>query len=62
MLQIFIITVVLISISFIFLGIQVFFKKKGKFPQTHVGENKNMNKLGITCAKCESAGSCSLKK
>ena len=61
MIKIFLISVVFIAISFVFLGIQILLKKKGEFPETHVGENKNMNKLGITCAKCENAGACTVK-
>ncbi len=45
----------------LFLGTQILLKKKGSFPETHVGENKEMQKIGITCAKCENAGKCSVK-
>jgi multisubunit Na+/H+ antiporter MnhC subunit len=62
MLQIFIITAILIGLSMLLLGTQILLKKKGKFPETHVGHNKDMRKLGISCAKCENAGSCSIKK
>ena len=51
MLYIFIITVVLIAIAFVGLAIGVLIK--GKFPDTHVGHNPNMKKMGITCAKNE---------
>ncbi len=33
------------------LGISMLLRKNGKFPETEVGSNKNMRKLGITCAK-----------
>ena len=33
------------------LGINILLRKGGKFPETEVGSNKNMRKLGITCAK-----------
>ncbi|PLX23406.1 MAG: hypothetical protein C0597_01150 [Marinilabiliales bacterium] len=42
----------LISISFIAIGFNIFFRKK-KFPQTSVGGNKEMRKLGLSCAKHE---------
>jgi hypothetical protein len=46
-------SIVLISISFIGLGISIFFRKNGKFPETEIGKNKNMRRLGITCVKCD---------
>jgi hypothetical protein len=61
MIKIFLISIILIAISFLFLGIQILLKKKGEFPETHVGENKKMRNLGISCAKCENAGKCSVK-
>lgn len=49
MFKIFLIVLVLIAIAFAGLGIGVLIK--GKFPDTHVGHNADMKKLGITCAK-----------
>lgn len=46
-------TVVLIGLAFIGLAITILIKKGGKFPQTSVGKNKEMNKLGIHCVKHE---------
>ena len=43
---------VFVGIAFIALGFNIFFRKK-KFPQTEIGRNKEMRKLGITCAKSE---------
>ncbi|MDR2039897.1 MAG: hypothetical protein LBQ60_18400 [Bacteroidales bacterium] len=51
--QVFLIVVVLIALAFIGLGIGIWIK--GKFPDTHVGHNPEMKKLGITCAKTEDA-------
>jgi len=51
--KIFLIAVVLLAISFIALGISIFFKKDGKFPETEIGKNKKMRELGIYCVKCE---------
>ena len=50
------VAVVLIAISFIGLGVNIFFRKDGKFPETEIGQNKEMKKLGITCVKCDEAG------
>ena len=40
----------LIAIAVLGLGVQIFFSKKKEFPDTHIGHNKNMKGLGITCA------------
>jgi len=53
MLHVFIIVVVLVAIAFAGFGVGVFVK--GKFPDTHVGHNAEMKKLGITCAKHDGA-------
>ncbi len=51
--KIFLIAVTLIAVSFLLLGISIFFRKNGKFPETEIGKNKKMRELGIYCAKCE---------
>jgi hypothetical protein len=40
----------LIALAVLGLAVQIIFKKDHSFPDTHVGHNKNMKKLGITCA------------
>jgi hypothetical protein len=49
------VSIVLMTISFIGLGLNIFFRKDGKFPETEIGQNKAMRKLGITCVKCDEA-------
>ena len=49
MFQIFLIVSALIAIALVCLAVGVIIK--GKFPETHVGHNSEMKKLGITCAK-----------
>ncbi|MBE9509540.1 MAG: hypothetical protein IMY71_01575 [Bacteroidetes bacterium] len=49
--KLFLITVVVVAVSFLAMGISIFFKKNGKFPSFEIGKNKEMRKLGITCAK-----------
>jgi hypothetical protein len=44
------ITALLVGIAFIGLGITILIKKNGKFPETHIGKNKEMKKRGIHCA------------
>lgn len=46
----------LILIAFGFMGIRVLFKRNGKFPETHVGHNREMRKLGISCARYNDVG------
>ncbi len=42
---------IIILISVAGLGLSILIKKNGRFPDTHVGHNKNMRKMGIGCAK-----------
>ena len=51
LLTLFLTTIVLVALAFAGLGLNIFFRKNGKFPQTEVGSNKDMKKLGITCTK-----------
>jgi len=52
MLQVFFFVLVLLAIAFVGLGIGILVK--GKFPETHIGKNAEMKKLGIKCAKNDS--------
>ena len=51
MLQVFIITSILLLLSVLILGFNIFFNKKGKFPATQIGHNKAMRKKGIYCPR-----------
>ncbi len=42
-------TVVIVGLCFLGLGVQTFFSKKKKFPDYEVGENPQMQELGIIC-------------
>lgn len=44
------VVIALIAIAFAGLGITMLIKKGGKFPELHIGKNKNMRDKGITCA------------
>lgn len=50
-LVILLIAAVLLGIAFLGLAIQIIFKKSHKFPNMHVGSNKNFSQQGITCAQ-----------
>jgi hypothetical protein len=46
-----ILSLLLVALSGIFLGIRILLRQNGKFPQFHVGHNKEMRKRGISCAQ-----------
>lgn len=46
-------TVIIIAISIALLSITIIIKKNGKFPNIHIGGNKNMRKRGIKCAQSQ---------
>ena len=46
----FMIVAVLIGIAFLGFGISIFFSKKKKFPEIHIGRNKAMRERDIHCA------------
>lgn len=50
-LKLFLIVLALVGIGFVFLATRILFKRKGEFPDTHVGHNPNMKCKGITCVK-----------
>jgi hypothetical protein len=56
LLKLLIISAVLLIISFSFLGIGILIKKHGKFPNTHISQNEEMRKRGITCAQHNDIG------
>lgn len=48
----YILAFLLIGVSFLALGFNIFFRKK-KFPESEIGKNKALRDQGIQCAKCE---------
>jgi hypothetical protein len=51
LLTVFLASLILVGLAFAGIGVNILFRKNGKFPQTEVGSNKNMKNLGITCTK-----------
>lgn len=51
--EIFIAALLLVSLCVIGLGVNIFFRKDGKFPETEIENNVQMRKRGIRCAKEE---------
>ena len=50
-LKMLIISSILLGIAFIGLSFRTLFMREGRFPETSIGKNKEMRKLGITCVK-----------
>lgn len=48
-----ILTLLIIAISFALLAITIIVKKNGKFPNIHIGGNREMRKRGIKCAQSQ---------
>lgn len=46
-------TLLIIAISFVLLAITIIIKKNGRFPNIHVGGNKEMRKRGIKCVQSQ---------
>lgn len=45
-----ILAVVLVALAFVGMAISILIKKKGKFPELHIGKNEKLREKGITCA------------
>ncbi len=43
-------TFIILLLAVLLLGIRIFFTKKGKFPNIHIGGNKALKSKGIDCA------------
>lgn len=48
--KVILLTIVLLGIAFLGMAFNIVIRKK-RFPETHVGHNKEMRKRGIVCAK-----------
>jgi hypothetical protein len=48
-----IISIFIIALAFAGLALNIILKKGGKFPNTHVGGNRYLNKKGIYCASTQ---------
>ncbi len=53
MLMLFALTLVVVVIAILLLGINIFFTKKGKFPNTHVGGSKALSDKGVYCVQTQ---------
>jgi len=55
-LKLILISAILLLIAFAGLGLKVLMKPGSRFPEIHIGRNKEMRKRGITCAKKTDVG------
>jgi hypothetical protein len=53
MLEVSIMSVFILLICFALLSITIIVKKNGKFPQTHAGRNRGLQRKGIKCAQAQ---------
>lgn len=53
MVETILITLLIVAISLLLLGLNVFFTKGGKFPNGHVSGNKVLREKGISCAQSQ---------
>ena len=44
-------TLAIVGVAVVLLSVKIFFVKGGRFPNTHIHDNVEMRKRGITCAK-----------
>ncbi len=49
--QTLLLTMALIAVAVMLLGVKIFFVKGGRFPNTHIHDNAEMKKRGISCAR-----------
>ena len=50
MVKVILLTIIIVAVSILLLCIKIFFVKDGRFTKTHIGDNPDMKKRGITCA------------
>lgn len=51
--KVFLAAILLLAIGITLMCFNIIFRKNGHFPQTDVGSNENMRKMGIRCMKEE---------
>jgi len=48
--KVLLLTILILAVSFIGFAISILIKKNGRFPELHIGANKDLKKKGIACA------------
>jgi hypothetical protein len=54
--QLLLLTLILVGISLAGLGIRLLLQPHSRFPETHIGRNREMQRRGITCVKDAETG------
>jgi hypothetical protein len=55
-LKLLILSLIFIALAALGFGIRILLKSGGRFPDTHISQNKEMRKRGITCAQHNDVG------
>ena len=53
MFAVLLLTSTILIVCIFLMSIQILFKKNGRFPNSHIGNNKALRKQGIHCAKTQ---------
>ena len=53
MIKVLLLTTLIVAICMVLMAITILIKKNGRFPNTHVGGNKEMRKRGIRCVETQ---------
>jgi len=61
-LKLLLLTLALVAIAVIGMAIRILLVPKGKFPDTHIGNNKKMREMGIKCARHNDIGRISINR
>ena len=49
--RVFVAALLFVGLCVLGLGVNIFFRKGGHFPETDISKNKDMKRLGITCPR-----------
>ena len=53
MIKVLLLTTLIIAICMVLMAVTILIKKNGRFPNIHVGSNKEMRKRGIKCVEAQ---------
>ena len=53
MIKLLLLTTLIVAICMALMAVTIIIKKNGRFPNTHVGGNKEMRKRGIKCVEAQ---------
>ena len=53
MIKVLLLTTFIVAICMVLMAVTILIKKNGRFPNTHVGGNKEMRKRGIKCVEAQ---------